>query len=228
MEELKQRLRLKHVPESIGAFDVSTIHGAHSVGSFVYWSEGGFRKDYYRHLKIRGVAEKADDYAMMEEIVGRVLADLGDERPDMILIDGGRGQLEAARKAVGGTGNPPEVVSIAKDPDRIFITDSPEPTGIEDGSPSSLLLKRIRDEAHRFAITYHKKLRDRGLMESPLLGIKGIGAQKRLELLRHFGSLGAIRNASVDDLAEVKGIDRKLAESIKKFLAAENSDKMGS
>ncbi len=226
LEEIKERLSLKRVPESIGAFDVSTIQGAYPVGAFVCWAEGGFRKEFYRHVKIRETEDKSDDYAMMAETVRRVLTDLAEERPELIVIDGGRGQLEAARAALENIEDPPEIIALAKDPDRVFIPDYPIPVDLEDGRPSSLLLKRIRDEVHRFAITFHKKLRGKGLLESPLLQIKGIGNKKRLELLRHFGSIEALRAASEEELVQVKGIDRGLAHAIKEFLKKENSARM--
>ena len=225
LEEIKGRLSLDRTPESIGAFDISTMQGAQSVGAFIYWAEGGFRKEFYRHLQIRETREKMDDYAMMEESVGRVLSDFsGPDRPDLILIDGGKGQLEAARRALGRVEDPPEIIALAKDPDRVFTVHSDVPAGLEDGSPSSLLLKRIRDEVHRFAIAYHKKLRGKSMLSSPLENVKGIGRQKRLELLRRFGGLEAIRNAPVEELAGVKGIDMKLAQEIKKVLAEDSED----
>jgi len=227
LEELRERLSLKKAPESIGAFDVSTIHGAYSVGAFIYWAEDGFKKNFYRHLKIKGLPERAiDDYAMMEEIVRRTMKDLGEDRPELIVIDGGKGQLEAARKAIEEIPDPPEMVSLAKGPDRVFTPHSGAPIDIEDGGPSSLLLKRVRDEAHRFAITYHKKLREKGMFESPLMGVKGMSRKKRYALLKHFGGLAAIREAPVEEIIKAEGIGPKLAHRIKEFLTAAESDRI--
>jgi excinuclease ABC subunit C len=228
LEELKERLSLKKMPETIGAFDVSTIQGAYSVGAFIYWAEGGFNKNFYRHLKIKGLPERAvDDYAMMEEIVGRTLTGLGEDRPELVIIDGGKGQLEAARKALEGIPDPPELIAVAKGPDRVFTLDSGAPIDIEDGSPSSLLLKRLRDEAHRFAITFHKKLRAKGMSESPLMAIKGMSAKKRYALLKEFGSLAAIREAPVEEIRKIEGIGPKMAARIKGFLTSPESDRIG-
>ncbi|MDI6744767.1 MAG: excinuclease ABC subunit UvrC [Thermodesulfovibrionales bacterium] len=214
MEALKKRLALRIVPQSIGAIDVSTISGSESVGSFVYWSEGEFKKDMYRHMKIRTV-QGMDDYAMIEEIAGRVIKNLGEKLPSLIIIDGGMGQLEAAKKAFNKSGIKAAVlISIAKKPDRAFALSIDKSVDLEDKTPSSLLLKRIRDEAHRFAISFHRKLRDKRLMESPLEKIHGIGKKRRLALLRHFGSIEDIRKAGIDDISGIKGFNRKTAEKL--------------
>ncbi|GAB4390693.1 MAG: excinuclease ABC subunit UvrC [Thermodesulfovibrionales bacterium] len=217
LREVKERLSLASVPRSIGAFDVSNISGREAVGSFVLWADGGFRKEMYRRVRIKGV-EGADDYAMMRETVRRVLDGM-EEPPDLLVIDGGRGHLEAARGALAGMDLALEAVALAKKPDRVFTRASEEPVDIEDPMPSSLLLKRIRDEAHRFAIAYHKKLRGRRLMESPLEGVPGIGKKRRLELLRRFGSLEAIRKAPVEEIAAVPGMNMKAARAIKEALS---------
>ncbi|WP_333653903.1 excinuclease ABC subunit UvrC [Dissulfurispira sp.] len=208
---LKNRLHLTKVPSSIGAFDVSTIHGSESVGAFVYWEGEGFKKDMYRHLKIKGV-QGVDDYAMMHEIVECVLRK---EHlvPDVIVIDGGKGQLEVARKVMEDLDIKTDLIAVAKKPDRAFLIND-EIIDLEDRSTSSLLLKKIRDEVHRFAISFHRKLRDKRLMESPLEKIPGIGKKRRLELLRHFGSLENIRKATVDDIAKIKGFNKKVAEMV--------------
>jgi excinuclease ABC subunit C len=213
--ELGSRLGLKSPPESIGAFDVSNIAGSEPVGAFIYWSGGEFRKDRYRRLRIKTVAG-IDDYAMMRETVSRVLGDV--ETPDLIVIDGGKGHLEAALGAVETLEVKAEVVALAKKPDRLFTSRSGEPLGLEGRSPSSLLLRRIRDEAHRFAIGYHKKLRDRRTVSSPLEGVPGIGAKRRLALLRHFGSLDAVRKAPVEELARVPGMNRKAAQAVRQAM----------
>jgi excinuclease ABC subunit C len=216
--ELRDRLSLLSVPESIGAFDVSNIAGREPVGAFVLWSGGQFRKEMYRHLRIRTV-EGADDYAMMRETVQRVLEDIRGQWPDLVVIDGGRAHLEAARKALEGFEEPVEAVAVAKKPDRAFTSRSEEPVSLEDRLPSSLLLRKIRDEVHRFAVAYHKKLRGKRLMESPLESVRGIGKKRRLELLRRFGSVEAIRDASVEELAAVPGMNRKAAAALKEALS---------
>jgi excinuclease ABC subunit C len=208
---LKGRLHLTKIPSSIGAFDVSTIQGSESVGAFIYWENGEFKKDNYRHLKIKGVVG-VDDYAMMHEIVERILRK---EHlvPDVIVIDGGKGQLEVARKVMEDLDIKTDLIAVAKKPDRVFLIND-KIIDLEDRSASSLLLKTIRDEVHRFAISFHRKLRDKRLMESPLEKIPGIGKKRRLELLRHFGSLENIRKATVDDIAKIKGFNKKVAEMV--------------
>ncbi|HXX58138.1 MAG TPA: excinuclease ABC subunit UvrC [Thermodesulfovibrionales bacterium] len=212
---IKDRLGLPFLPQDIGAFDVSTIAGSESVGAFIYWSHGEFKKDLYRHLRIKTVSG-VDDYSMMHEVITRTLKNLGDETPNLIVIDGGKGQLEIAsdvieaNKITGRDGKRPVLIAVAKDPDRA-LTLAGEVVDLEDGSPSSLLLKKIRDEAHRFAVAYHRKLRDKRLIESPLEKISGIGRKRRLELLRYFGSIDDIGNATVEEIAKIHGFNRRIA-----------------
>ncbi len=216
MEELRERLDLRETPGTIGAFDISTLSGSESVGAFVCWEDGEFRKDLYRHMRIKGV-RGIDDYAMMKEAVRRVFD--GMEPPDLVVIDGGRAHLEAAVSAARGLREPPEMVAVAKKPDRAFTYFAPEPLDLEDARPSSLLLKRIRDEVHRFAVRLHRKLRDRRLMESPLDGVPGVGKKRRLELLKHFGSLEAVKSAGVEEIASVPGMNRKVAGAVREALS---------
>ncbi len=232
LEALKERFYLKKTPASIGAFDISTTHGAQPVGGFIYWADGEFRKDFYRHVKIKTVqGGKMDDYAMMEETVSRVLSEffssggMAETGPELVVIDGGKGQLESAMKAIYGLPFRPAagVVAVAKSPDRVFTTQTELPVNIEDGSPSSLLLKRIRDEVHRFSIGFHKRLRGKNFLSSPLESVKGIGRQKRFELLKHFGSLEAIRQADEQEIARVTGIGPELARVIKNTLVPEKN-----
>jgi excinuclease ABC subunit C len=224
LKGIKEKLRLERSPEDIGAFDVSTISGNESVGAFVYWTGGQFDKDLYRRLRIKTV-QGVDDYAMMEEIVERIIRNLDENMPDLIIIDGGKGQLEIARKVLDKKRQlfpePPMVIAIAKDPDRAFLPLSEEPVDLNDGKASSLLLKRIRDEAHRFAIGYHRKLRGKGLMESPLEKIPGIGKRRRLILLRRFGSIEGVRNATIDEIMKLRGFHKGIAENILNALRRE-------
>jgi len=221
LAELKEKLGLGKKPEDIGAFDVSTISGSEAVGAFVYWAGGMFQKEKYRRLRIRTV-EGVDDYSMMEEIIGRIIANLEGDLPDLVIIDGGKGHLEIARKVIGknlhALKEHPLLIAVAKDPDRAFLTTSEEPVELEDGRQSSLLIKSIRDEAHRFAISYHRKLREKGLLRSPLEGIPGIGKKRRLALLRVFGSMENVRSASVEEIKKIKGFNRKVAENLSSAL----------
>jgi excinuclease ABC subunit C len=217
LRELAQRLGLKEPPRSIGAFDVATTAGAHSVGAFVWWQEGQFRKELYRHLRIKTV-QGLDDYAMMRESILRVLKDI--EPPELLVIDGGRGHLEAALEALRQLGLELSVAAVAKAPDRVFLPRRPA-ISIEDGRASSLLLKRLRDEAHRFAQRLHKKLRARAMVRSPLQEVAGIGPKRRLALLRRFGSLEAIRQAPVEEIARTEGMNLALARRLKEALLGE-------
>ena len=212
LKEIREKLKLLAIPRSIGAFDVSTIQGSESVGAFIYWEGGDFRKDLYRHLKIKEV-QGVDDYSMMKEIVGRTLRGLGDAVPDLIIIDGGKGQLEVARQAMEELGIDTEMVGIAKKPDRAVLL-SNEFIDLEDRNKASLFLKMIRDEVHRFAVEFHRKMRDQRFMASPLERIPGVGRTRRLELLKRFGSIDGIRSASVEEIVRIKGFNRKTAERI--------------
>ncbi len=217
LQNVKERLRLMQVPGDIGAFDVSNISGNEAVGAFVYWSESMFKKDRYRRLKIKTV-KGIDDYSMMEEVIGRIINNLEGNLPALVIIDGGKGHLEIARKVINDNiqalKKPVELVAIAKNPDRAYLTTLDKPVDLEDRRQSSLLLKNIRDEAHRFAIGYHRKLREKGLLQSPLERISGIGRKRRLELLRVFGSIEDIRNAAVENIAKLKGFNKKVAENL--------------
>jgi excinuclease ABC subunit C len=217
LRDIKERLKLKRAPEDIGAFDVSTISGNESAGAFVYWSEGEFKKDMYRRLKIKTV-QGVDDYSMTGEIIERIIRNLEGNLPTLVIIDGGKGQLEIARKVIAKnmaiSKEPPMLVAIAKDPDRAYLTTSDEPIDLEDRRQSSLLLKNIRDEAHRFAVGYHRKLREKGFLQSPLERIPGIGKKRRFELLRVFGSIEGIRNAAIDEIAGLKGFNKRVAENL--------------
>lgn len=214
-DSIKKELNLPRTPSTIGAFDVSTLSGTESVGAFIYWADGNFVKDLYRRSRIKEVTG-IDDYSMMREIITRTLSNLGNKVPDLIIIDGGKGQLEIARKIIEGgafktiNGNLPMVVAIAKKPDRVFTLEG-NIIFLEDRT-EAILLKKIRDEAHRFAISYHRKLRGKKLLESPLERIKGIGKKRRLELLRVFGSIENIRNSSIEEIARLKGFNKKIAQ----------------
>ncbi len=218
LQELMKRLNIVEVPQYIGAFDISNISGNEAVGSFIVWAKGEFRKEMYRRLKIKTV-HQVDDYAMMREVLGRVINNLEGNVPDLIIIDGGRGHLETACRVFEENQDilkkKPFIISIAKKPDRVFLPLSDVVIDLEDRSPSSLLMKSIRDEAHRFAISYHRKLRGEEMLRSPLESLKGIGKKRRLELLRSFGSIKRIRDATIEEIAHLKGFNRKLAEEIK-------------
>ena len=212
--QLSQRLNLSAAPRSIGAVDVSSIHGASPVGALVWWERGEFQKDRYRLVNIRTVSG-IDDYAMIRETISRALGSL-DSPPDLLVVDGGRGHLEAARvalEALGDKQSPAALVAVAKKPDRAFTAHAAEPVLLA-GEGSSLLLKKLRDEVHRFAIGSHKRQRGKSMLKSPLEAVPGIGKKRRLALLRHFGSLEALRRASAKEIAAVPGFGPKAARAV--------------
>lgn len=212
--EIASRFHFRRVPQSIGAFDISNIGGKEAVGAFVYWEDGEFKKERCRHIKMDAV-RGPDDYAMMREMVRRTIRTLEGDMPDLMIIDGGREHLEAALTVFRENHiKDKDIAGLAKDPDRIFLPGERFPVDLEDGKPSSLLLRKIRDEAHRFAISYHKKLRSQKALGSPLEKIYGVGRKRRFELLKHFGSIEAIRRASSEEIAGLKGFNRKIAEDI--------------
>jgi len=226
---IKELLKLKNIPERIEAVDISNISGSEAVGAFVVWENGEFVKDDYRVYKIKTV-KGIDDFAMMEEVAGRHLKKISEgetETPQLILIDGGKGQLKSAMNALKPYGLHIEMAAIAKEknikskqePDRIFLPGRREAIPLDPFVPSTHLLQRIRDEVHRFVITHHKKLRTKRILRSPLEDIKGVGKARRLALLKHFGSIDKMRKASVDELASVKGMNRKVADIVEKSLA---------
>ena len=222
MDELAGRFGLRRPPRSIGAFDVSTLFGSESGGALIWWEKGEFRKDNYRHVRIKWV-EGMDDYSMMYETIVRCFRNLGGMTPDLIVIDGGAGQLEVARRALRDAGVVADIMGVAKKPDRAFLADG-RVVDLEDRNRSSLLLKRVRDEVHRFVITFHRKLRDKRFSESILEKIPGVGEKRRLELLRRFGSIENIRKAAPEEIAAIKGFNLKISAAITEHLKERTSE----
>jgi excinuclease ABC subunit C len=215
---LANSLGLPNPPATIEAFDISTIQGTNSVGAKVRFRDGRPEKSGYRRFKIKTIRGQ-DDFAMMGEVVARRLAHAGDDPlPDIILIDGGKGQLAAASDSVKRAGQTVPVVALAKRVEELFVPGSEEPVPIPANSPAKLLLMRIRDEAHRFAVGYHRNLRAKGQTRSALDGIPGLGEKKASALLRRFSSVAGIRAASEDELRQVEGIGPRLAQRIKQAL----------
>ncbi len=231
LEALSEALDLTVRPWRIEAFDISNLQGQEATGSMVVFVGGKPRPDQYRRFRVR-VAGKPDDYAMMEEVLRRrfqhALAELSDpaltsrkfsDLPDLILVDGGKGQLGVARKvleefALSGI----EVAALAKREELIFVPRKSEPIKLPDHSPALHLLQRIRNEAHRFAVEYHRKLRDQRTLASLLDEVPGIGEKRKQLLLLRFGSLEGLRQASLEELLSVPGLPRKTAELLYKAL----------
>jgi excinuclease ABC subunit C len=233
--ELHRRLHLRNAPKRIECVDIATIQGSETVGSLVAFDEGQPAKAGYRHYRIRTV-EGTDDFAAVAEVLRRRFRGgaEGGGLPDLLVIDGGLGQLSAARAALEELGlGDLEVIALAKErverdatatdirrrPERIFLPGRRNPVVLRANSTALFLLQRVRDEAHRFANTYHAKLRARARFASRLDGIPGVGPRRRRALLRRFGSLRRVGEASTEELATVPGITLTLAAQIKEQLA---------
>ncbi len=227
---LQEELGLRNLPRRIEAFDISQIQGSESVASMVSFENNLPDKRHYKRFKIRTV-EGQDDFASMFEVVRRRYTKAKDEAtlPDLILIDGGKGQLNAALDALRELQiDGPDVIGLAKarsgeegsarEFERVFLPGVDEPIVLDPVSATTHLVARARDEAHRFAITYHRKLREKRAIKSELDDIPGIGEVRKKALLRHFGSMVGIKQATVEELAEVKGMSRKVAEDVINFL----------
>jgi excinuclease ABC subunit C len=228
LERIKASLHLNRLPVLIECFDISNTQGATAVASMVKFENAAPAKEGYRKFKIKNV-EGPNDYASMYEVLSRRLSRAeqdGWELPDLILIDGGKGQLNIARQVISEIGYEGKVdlASIAKgrqegENDKIYIYGRKNPIMFSKNSEALFLLMRIRDEAHRFAITFHKKLRGKRALISELDGVPGIGAMRKKELIKHFGSISKIKEGSVDEIASVAGLNKKLAEELKKHLS---------
>ena len=222
LTELQRHLHLDKLPQEIAAFDISTLQGSDKVASLVVFRKGRPARSEYRRFKIRTV-EGMDDFACMREAVSRRFSRLQKEErpfPDLLLIDGGKGQLAAAGDALNslGVANQP-VIGLAKRLEEIFLTGDPQPRNLPRTSSALKLLQQVRDEAHRFAITYHRQLRQKRSLKSLLDEIEGVGPARRKALLSHFGSVKSLQQATTDDIAHVEGIPRPLAERIAAFFA---------
>ena len=219
VEMLQKDLYLQTAPVTICAFDISNLGASDAVGSMICFRKGKPAKKHYRHFQIRTVAGQ-DDYAMMAEVISRyftrVLAG-EEEMPDLCLIDGGRGQLNAALASLDELGiDSLAVCGLAKRLEEIVLPDQEKYLTLPKTSSSLKILQRIRDEAHRFAISYHRKLRDRKTSKSILDDIAGVGPKRKEKLLKEFGSVDAIRKASIDDIQEVIK-NQSLAKAIHKY-----------
>lgn len=217
--ELADYLELEVPPERIECFDISHIQGAETVASMVVFEGGQPKKDDYRRYKLQTVEGKPDDFKSMQEVVGRRYRDLTSAPvPDLIIIDGGKGQLSSALEIIRSCGlTSAAVVGLAKEFEHIFKEGESEPVILPRHSQSLYLVQRIRDEAHRFAITYHRKLRSKRNMVSVLDHIPGIGEKRRKALWDHFGNLAKIKAAEVEEMAAVPGMSRPAAEAVYQF-----------
>ena len=222
LEMLKGILKLPALPRRIECFDISTIQGAETVASMVVCEDGRMKRSDYRKFRVRTeTATFLDDFAAMKQVVGRryrrVLED-GGPFPDLIVIDGGKGQLNAAYEALQELGLANLVaVGLAKKEELVFSRDSDQPIAMDPHSAALRLLQRIRDEAHRFAVTFHRQQRTKRDLRSELDSVPGIGPRRRKALLTQFGSLTGVRRASREELTRVVG--SKAADAIVQFFA---------
>jgi excinuclease ABC subunit C len=239
LEELRKHLELDEAPTRIECYDISNIQGKAATGSMVVFVKGVARKSEYRRFRIKTVAG-ADDYAMLQEVLRRRFKGVAASRqqgagsekeqpsadqsgwgilPDLLIVDGGKGQLNAALEVMTESGvEDVPVIGLAKQREEVFLAGRSKPILLPRDSQGLYLLQRIRDEAHRFAIQYHRKLRKKKGMTSALDAIPGIGPKRRQALLKRFGSVDAIREASVEELAAVPGMNWEVAARVKEVL----------
>ncbi|MFP3974617.1 MAG: excinuclease ABC subunit UvrC [Dehalococcoidia bacterium] len=225
LEELKEALSLPRLPNRIECYDISNIRGTSAVGSMVVFENGQPKRSHYRRFKIKSVSG-IDDYAMMQEVIRRRLAraSTGEGQswgivPDLVLIDGGRGHLNAVLEILRRDGaEAVPVASIAKEYEELFVPEVDEPIRLPNNSQALYLVQRIRDEAHRFAITYHQNMRGKSALTSGLDEVPGIGPKRKKALLRKFGSVKRIREASANEIASVQGMSKGAAEKVKEYL----------
>lgn len=220
---LQTLLNLKKYPRRMECYDISNVSGVDKVGSMVVFIDGEADRSSYRRFKIRTV-EGANDFASLQEVLQRRLAKIGTkeeerfEKPDLIIIDGGKGQLSAVEEIFTRMNiSDIELVSLAKREEEVYTLYSEDSVKISHRDYSLKMLQRIRDEAHRFAITYFRNLHSKNSLSSVLSEIDGIGKAKRIALLERFGTIDKIMSASVEELSQVNGISKKIAENIKKY-----------
>jgi excinuclease ABC subunit C len=236
LTELQQRLHLSHLPHRIECYDISTIQGSFSVGSGVVFSGARVDKNNYRRYRIKTV-QGQDDFGMLREVFSRRFREESIRKnglPDLVVVDGGIGQLNAAQEIIfelglagrfdllalakSRTGPAAGSATVEKSAERVFLPGRKNPVVLRQNSAPLLLLAAIRDEAHRFAIEYHRKLRGKAGIASGIDSIPGVGPKRRIALLSHFGSLQGLWEAKVEEIAGVTGMNRGLAEKLHEVL----------
>ncbi len=228
MEELQKVLELPHPPLRIEGYDISNIQGKDAVGSMVVFEKGRPKTAHYRRFKIKTL-QQPNDFAMMQEVIKRRFgryknssqeaADTWKIMPDLMLIDGGKGQLSSVMEILRQTGiDSLHVIGLAKENEEIFTPGSSKPVILPQSSPALQLLQRVRDEAHRFAVSYHHNLHKKKTFVSALDAVPGIGPGRKKALLKAFGSVAAIKEASIEELSVVKGMNASLSQKIKDYL----------
>ena len=224
--QLESALALDAPPLRIECFDISTLHGNFTVASMVVFTNGKADKSQYRRFKIRAELDEANDFVSMTEVLGRRYSPerMADERfgsrPDLLVVDGGKPQLTAAINQLNELGLDIPVCGLAKSDEEVFVPWDDTPIVLPTGSASLYLIKQVRDESHRFAITFHRELRDKAMTVSILDEIPGVGPKRKKDIMRHFGSFKRLKAASVEDISQVKGASVNLAETIYEELKA--------
>ena len=228
--QLESALALDAPPLRIECFDISTIHGKFTVASMVVFTNGHADKSQYRRFKIRAELEEANDFVSMSEVLGRRYAPerMADERfgsrPDLLVVDGGKPQLTAAMNQLEALGLDIPVCGLAKADEEVFVPWDDTPVVLPTGSASLYLIKQVRDESHRFAITFHRELRDKAMTVSILDEVEGVGPTRKKAIMRHFGSMKRLRAASVDEIAQVRGVPADVAQAVYDTLRAWGRD----
>ena len=224
--QLESALALDAPPLRIECFDISTLHGNFTVASMVVFTNGKADKSQYRRFKIRAELDEANDFVSMTEVLGRRYSPerMADERfgsrPDLLVVDGGKPQLTAAINQLNELGLDIPVCGLAKSDEEVFVPWDDTPIVLPTGSASLYLIKQVRDESHRFAITFHRELRDKAMTVSILDEIPGVGPKRKKDIMRHFSSFKRLKAASVEDISQVKGVSVNLAETIYEELKA--------
>jgi excinuclease ABC subunit C len=226
LTELAEVLDLPRLPRRIECFDISTLHGTNPVASMIVFQDGRPAKKEYRRFAIKTV-EGSNDFAMMREVIGRRFRRAGNDDqdgkwaviPDLAIVDGGKGQLSAALTGLQDASRTEQpIVALAKENEELFVPGNPEPIVLPRDSQALFLVQRVRDEAHRFAVAFHRQRRSKATFQSRLDDVPGVGPKRKQALLRHFGSLKGIQAAATEELLAVPGISRLVAEQIKAAL----------
>ena len=221
VKRLQKKLNLPSAPKHMECFDISHISGSFCVASMVAFKDGKPDRKSYRRFKIKSFVGN-DDFRAMEEVVGRRYRRLFEEEkpfPDLVVIDGGAGQVTSALKAFLGQGlEPPELIGLAKRNETVIFSDGREPLNLSHHDPALRLLQHIRDEAHHFANSFNAELRSKRLRESVLDDFSGLGTKRKQQLLLHFGSIEKLRAASSEQLTQLEGIGTLTAGRLTEFL----------
>jgi excinuclease ABC subunit C len=228
LTQIQEELRLPGLPKRMEAYDISNIQGTSAVGSMVVFENGQPNRNHYRRFKIKTV-EGANDYAMMQEVLLRRFkraakrdeeteTDSWQIKPDLVLIDGGKGQLNAALEVFKGSAEEIPFIGLAKENEEIFLPHRKDPVVLDKSSPGLQMLQRLRDEAHRFALSYHTNVRTRKAFKSALDNVPGIGPKRKSALLRRFGTVQGIREASTEEIVAATGMTEEQAAKAKEYL----------